>query len=189
MNPRPPPSLRVSTSSLSRSSAATASRRRTFCSPSPPSSRCITTTARSAAALSLPHSLLLLLLLLLRQLGLATPSPLIVWPSLHFSPHSRPHLILSTNSSSSLALLRPPPPPLHFERSTIIRHRWSLAGSLAHSLARWQPHCSLLLHRLHSLTASLRRLTNRPLLLSSLSPLSPHCVFFMHLINLLPLNG
>ena len=45
-----------------------------------------------------------------------------------------------------------------------------IAGSRTHC------HCSLFLHRLHSLTASLRRLTNRSLLLSSLSPLSSLCL-------------
>ena len=53
--------------------------------------------------------------------------------------------------------------------------------ALAPSLAGSRTHCSLFLHRLHSLTASLRRLTNRSLLLLSslslsLSPLSSLCL-------------
>ena len=154
-------------------------------------------------------ALLLLLFLLPRRFGLAFASPLTVTvrPSLHFTPHSRPHLIQQLLFFGR-RLLR----SLHSEkeRGTIIRHRWSsaarslaaaaaLTSLLTHSLTTLSP---LLLHRLHSLTASLRRLTNRSLRLRSSSPpflslslslslsrpslLSHHCVFFMHLINLLP---
>ena len=181
----PPPSLRVSTSSLSRSSSAAASRRRTFCSPIPPSSRCLTTTgpgpARSAPP-SLPYltGAIIVIIIVTTTFRPRPPSPLTpltVRPSSLFSPHSRPHLINYATNLRSLFFGRRLLCTLRMREAQLSDTvgLWPLTRPLARSLAGSRTHCSLFLHRLHSLTASLRRLTNRSLLLlSSLSlSLSP----------------
>ena len=189
--PPPPPPPHVSTSSSSRSSAACASRRRTVCSPIPPSSRCPTTAALSAPPPpSLPYGRDYDYCYCCRNDDPASHLPSLLCHRCTSRPIGD-HILSPCNPDSlSPALL--PLCTLKMRGGTIIRHRWSLLWPLAPSLV----HCSG--SRTHSLTLlasssffiGVLESTDEPLPPLPSSPLhsSPHCVFFMHLINLLPLS-